>query len=79
MPMASVFPPSCADFERPTRPALGDKSLPRSEWRVLERPDLRIVSDELWKAVQVRRQIVGAADLGADSLRETPWDPTSSG
>jgi len=27
---------------------------PRSEWRVIERPELRIVSDELWERVQAR-------------------------
>jgi DNA invertase Pin-like site-specific DNA recombinase len=34
------------------------KSVPRSDWRILERPDLRIVSDELWNAVQTRRRLV---------------------
>ena len=28
---------------------------PRSEWQISERPDLRIVSDELWQAVQLRQ------------------------
>jgi site-specific DNA recombinase len=28
---------------------------PRSEWRTSERPELRIVSDELWQAVQLRQ------------------------
>jgi site-specific DNA recombinase len=28
---------------------------PRSEWRTSERPDLRIVSDELWQTVQLRQ------------------------
>ena len=28
---------------------------PRSEWRTSDRPDLRIVSGELWQAVQLRR------------------------
>ena len=27
---------------------------PQSEWRIKERPDLRIIPDELWRAVQVR-------------------------
>jgi site-specific DNA recombinase len=27
---------------------------PRSEWRVIERPELRIVCDELWERVQAR-------------------------
>ena len=27
----------------------------RSEWQISERPDLRIVSDELWRAVQLRQ------------------------
>ena len=30
------------------------RSRPRSEWRVIERPELRIVSDELWRHVQER-------------------------
>ncbi|MFY9561208.1 MAG: recombinase family protein [Terriglobales bacterium] len=28
---------------------------PRSEWRISERPELRIISEELWKAVQARQ------------------------
>src|SRR5271165_2031417 len=28
---------------------------PRSEWQISERPDLRIVCDELWQAVQLRQ------------------------
>jgi site-specific DNA recombinase len=28
---------------------------PRSEWQISERPDLRIISDELWQAVQLRQ------------------------
>jgi DNA invertase Pin-like site-specific DNA recombinase len=28
---------------------------PRSEWRTSERPDLRIIRDELWQAVQLRQ------------------------
>ncbi len=28
---------------------------PRSEWRMSDRPDLRIISDELWTAVQARK------------------------
>ncbi len=28
---------------------------PRSEWRMSERPELRIISEELWKAVQARQ------------------------
>jgi DNA invertase Pin-like site-specific DNA recombinase len=28
---------------------------PQSEWRVIERPDLRIISEELWTRVQARR------------------------
>jgi site-specific DNA recombinase len=28
---------------------------PRSEWRIVEQPELRIVSEELWQAVQVRQ------------------------
>lgn len=30
----------------------------REKWQVVERPDLRIVSDELWQRVQDRRQVV---------------------
>lgn len=33
---------------------------PRSEWRILEQPELRIVSDELWAAVQARIAVVAA-------------------
>lgn len=43
------------------------RPVPRSEWRTLERPDLRIVSDELWKAVQTRREVVGAVVRQAGS------------
>lgn len=35
---------------------------PRAEWRIIERPELRIISDELWAAVQARRAQV--ADVG---------------
>jgi len=37
------------------------RRVPRSEWRILERPDLRIISDKLWSAVQARRAIVAEA------------------
>lgn len=41
--------------------------LPRSEWRIVERPELRIVSDDLWAAVQARLSLVGAAPRQAGS------------
>lgn len=31
--------------------------MPASEWSFAERPDVRIVSDELWRRVQVRRNV----------------------
>ena len=31
-------------------------AVPRSEWRILDRPELRIVSPELWERVQARRE-----------------------
>ena len=37
------------------------RHLPRAEWRIRERPDLRIVSDELWEAVEARRRIAAVA------------------
>jgi site-specific DNA recombinase len=43
------------------------RPVPRSEWRTLERPDLRIVSDELWKSVQARREVVAAVARQAGS------------
>ncbi|HUE86437.1 MAG TPA: recombinase family protein [Vicinamibacterales bacterium] len=49
-------------FER--RPGTRQKvarTLPRSEWRIVEHPELRIVSAELWNAVVERRRVVGAA------------------
>ena len=29
---------------------------PKSEWRIVEKPELRIVSDELWRAVQAKQE-----------------------
>jgi site-specific DNA recombinase len=55
-------------FER--RPGTRQKvarTLPRSEWRILERPDLRIISDELWNAVQARRTIIATVARQAGS------------
>ena len=31
---------------------------PRDQWRIVDRPDLRIVSDELWARVQARRTAI---------------------
>jgi site-specific DNA recombinase len=47
------------------------RPLPRSEWRTLERPDLRIISAELWKAVQARREVAGAVarQVGSNLMR----------
>jgi DNA invertase Pin-like site-specific DNA recombinase len=35
--------------------------LPRSEWRIVDRRDLRIVSDDLWAAARARLELVGKA------------------
>jgi len=43
---------------RPGTRQLVPRALPRSQWRTQERPELRIVSDELWKRVQERRVMV---------------------
>jgi hypothetical protein len=53
-------------FER--RPGTNQKvprPLPRSEWRVTERPDLRIVSDDLWSAAASRVELVGQSSRQA--------------
>jgi len=46
---------------RPGTSQLLTRSRPRDQWRTLDRPDLRIVSDALWNRVQVRRQAVRGA------------------
>jgi site-specific DNA recombinase len=39
------------------------RPLPRSQWQTLDRPDLRIVSDDLWQRVQARiTEIAGAVE-----------------
>lgn len=43
---------------RPGTRQLVARTLPRSQWRTQERPELRIVSDELWQQVQERRASV---------------------
>ena len=51
---------------RPGTRQLVPRALPRSQWRIQERPDLRIVSAELWQRVQERRRIVrGVLPAGA--------------
>jgi hypothetical protein len=43
-------------FERrPGTRQLVARALPRDSWRTLERPDLRIVSEDLWQRVHARR------------------------
>jgi site-specific DNA recombinase len=37
---------------------------PRSEWKVFDAPDLRIISDELWEKVQERQRSIRAALKG---------------
>ena len=32
-----------------------ERPVPRAHWRTLDRPDLRIVEDDLWSRVQARR------------------------
>jgi hypothetical protein len=34
------------------------RTLPRSEWKIIDRPDLRIVDDETWERVLARRREV---------------------
>jgi site-specific DNA recombinase len=46
---------------RPGTRQLVAKSVPRAEWRTADRPDLRIISDETWTAVQARIALVGKA------------------
>ena len=43
---------------RPGTRQLVARTLPRSQWRTQERPDLRIVSEELWQGAQERRALV---------------------
>lgn len=46
-------------FERrPGTRQLVPRALPRSQWKIQERPDLRIVPAELWQRVQERRALV---------------------
>ena len=57
---------------RPGTRQLVPRSLPRSQWRTQERPDLRIVSAALWQRVQDRRRLVRgvlAADTGRTLMR----------
>lgn len=37
------------------------RAMPRESWRIQQRPELRIVSDDLWARVQARRSTVRAA------------------
>ncbi|MFN2446088.1 MAG: recombinase family protein, partial [Vicinamibacterales bacterium] len=49
-------------FERrPGTRQLVARAVPREQWRVQARPDLRIVADELWARVQARRRAVRQA------------------
>jgi hypothetical protein len=34
---------------------------PRSEWKIIERPQMRIVSDELWERTQAARKEIREA------------------
>ena len=44
------------------------RTVPRDEWRVQERPELRIVTDDLWSRVQARRDYpAGVADAARAS------------
>lgn len=46
------------------------RTLPRAEWHVLDRPDLRIVSAALWERVQARRALVHRVlPVSADGTR----------
>jgi site-specific DNA recombinase len=44
------------------------RNRPRHEWKVVERPDLRIISDELWERTQATRQEVREAVAPKKSL-----------
>src|SRR5439155_11059543 len=35
-----------------------ERQIPRDQWRTMERPELRIVSDDLWSRVAIRRAAV---------------------
>lgn len=47
------------------------RPVPRSQWRIQERPELRIVSDHLWATVQARREAMGqvARQAGSSLMR----------
>jgi site-specific DNA recombinase len=46
---------------RPGTRQIVERALPRADWRIADRPDLRIISDEIWEAARQRRaQIAGA-------------------
>ena len=47
------------------------RAVPRDEWRIVQRPDLRIVDDQLWAVVQARRAVVGeiARQAGSRLMR----------
>jgi DNA invertase Pin-like site-specific DNA recombinase len=44
------------------------RPVPREQWRVHERPELRIVSDDLWHRVQARRAVIREALPGGGTL-----------
>jgi hypothetical protein len=64
-------------FERrPGTRQLVARPVPRTEWRILERPELRIISDDLWTAVQRRRLAIAQASRQAMTGRMRGKDAT---
>ena len=44
------------------------RKLPREQWQITERPDLRIISDELWDRTQAVRATRREASVGKGAL-----------
>ncbi len=50
---------AASSADRGSRARMG-RELPESEWKVIEHPELRIIGEALWAAVQARRVVVRA-------------------
>lgn len=62
-------------------PATGRRIMrdrPRSEWKVIERPEMRIVSDDLWHRVQATRKAVREAVAPKGGLARGKFGPHHS-
>jgi hypothetical protein len=50
---------------------------PRTEWRVVERPELQIVSEDLWQRVQeqqrLEKDLFGRASAGINKASSSPY------